>query len=120
MKRSPVRDIAGMVESFYYASRVALRREVESGVIRAENLLLMEQWAQFLYYWASVAFLKKYLATAAGEAFLPKTQPELQVLLDAYLLEKAVYELGYELDNRPEMAEIPLQRILELLGIGKN
>jgi maltose alpha-D-glucosyltransferase / alpha-amylase len=117
MKRSPVRDLAGMVQSFYYASRVALQREVESGLIRAEVLPSMEQWAQFFYYWTSVVFLKQYLATAADASFLPKSQSELQVLFDAYLLEKAVYELGYEMDNRPDWTDIPLQRILQLLGI---
>jgi maltose alpha-D-glucosyltransferase / alpha-amylase len=117
MKRSPVRDLAGMVQSFYYASRVALQREVESGLIRAETLPSMEQWAEFLYYWTSVVFLKQYMATAGHASFLPQTQPEFQVLLDAYLLEKAVYELGYELDTRPDWTDIPLQRILELLGI---
>ncbi|MBW4517494.1 MAG: maltose alpha-D-glucosyltransferase [Timaviella obliquedivisa GSE-PSE-MK23-08B] len=120
MKRSPIRDVASMVQSFYYASRIALQREVESGVIRTENLPLMEQWAQFVYYWTSVVFLKKYLATASGAAFLPKTQPELQVLLDAFLLEKAVYELGYEMEARPDWTDVPLQRILELLGINPD
>jgi maltose alpha-D-glucosyltransferase / alpha-amylase len=117
MKRSPVRDVAGMVQSFYYASRVALQREVESGMIRPESLAHMEQWAQFMYYWVSVAFLKQYLTIAAGASFLPKTQPELQVLLEAFLLEKTVYELGYELDHRPDWLEIPLLRILDLLGM---
>jgi maltose alpha-D-glucosyltransferase/alpha-amylase len=117
MKRSPVRDLAGMVQSLYYASRVALQREVESGLIRDEMLPSMEQWAQFLYYWTGVVFLKQYLSTAADASFLPKTKPELQILLDAYLMEKAVFEVGYELNNRPDWADIPLQRILELLGI---
>jgi maltose alpha-D-glucosyltransferase / alpha-amylase len=116
MKRSPIRDIAGMVESFYYASRVALRREVESGVIRVENRERMEQWTQFLYYWTSVAFLKRYLKTAQNAAFLPHSPSDFQILFDAYLMEKAVYELGHELDNRPEWVDIPLKRILELLS----
>jgi maltose alpha-D-glucosyltransferase/alpha-amylase len=120
MKRSPIRDVASMVQSFYYASRVALQREVESGVIRPENLPSMEQWTQFLYHWTSVVFLKKYLATAAGASFIPKTKPELQVLLDAFLLEKAVYELGYEMETRPDWTDIPLQRILELLELGTD
>jgi maltose alpha-D-glucosyltransferase/alpha-amylase len=116
MKRSPLRDVAGMLQSFYYVSRVALRNEEESGMIRPENLPLMEQWAHFFYSWAAVAFLRQYLATAQGAAFLPK-EPELQILLDAFLLEKVVYELGYELNNRPDYVSIPLQRLLELLSI---
>jgi maltose alpha-D-glucosyltransferase / alpha-amylase len=115
MKRSPLRDLAGMVQSFYYASQVALRNEMESGLIRPENQELMQSWAQFFHAWASVTFLKSYLATAGDASFLPKTYQELQVLLDAYLLEKAVYELGYELTYRPDWVDIPLQRVIELL-----
>jgi len=116
MKRSPLRDIAGMLQSFYYASRIALRNEEESGMIRPENLPLMEQWANFFYSWAAVAFLRQYLTTASGAVFLPK-EHEIQILLDAFLLEKVVYELGYELNNRPSYVDIPLQRIVELLSI---
>jgi len=115
MKRSPLRDVAGMLQSFNYAVTMALRNEVDSGMIRPESLPVMEQWAQFWYGWVSAAFLNTYLVTAAEATFLPKATPELQVLLDAYLLEKAVYELGYELNNRPDWADIPLQRILKLL-----
>jgi maltose alpha-D-glucosyltransferase/alpha-amylase len=115
MKRSPLRDVAGMLQSFNYAVTVALRNEVESGMIRPESLNEMEQWAQFWFACVSTAFLKSYLETAKNAAFLPQSHQELQVLLDAYVLEKAVYELGYELNNRPEWAGIPLERILELL-----
>ncbi len=115
MKRSPLRDVAGMLQSFNYAVAQALRNEVESGIIRPEDLQSMEQWAQFWYGWVSVAFLNSYLMTAAEATFLPKATQELQVLLNAYLLEKAIYELGYELNNRPDWVEIPLQRILQLL-----
>ncbi len=115
MKRSPLRDIASMIQSFYYASQVALRNEIETGMIRPENRALMQQWAHFFHAWGSIAFLKHYLLTAGDAAFLPKTHYELQVLLDAYLLEKAVYELGYEMNNRPDMLDIPLQRVIELL-----
>ena len=112
MKRSPLRDVAGMLQSFNYAANVALRNEVESGMIRDENLPRMEAWSRFWYSWVSAAFLNSYLEVAGKASFLPKTQGELQVLLDAYLLEKVVYELGYELNNRPDWVDIPLQRLL--------
>lgn len=124
MKRSPLRDIAGMLQSFNYAVNQALRYQVEIGMIRPESLAQMEPWAHFWYGWVACAFLNSYLLTAtdgeavargASDSFLPKTTQELQVLLNVYLLEKAVYELGYELNNRPDWVEIPLQRILQLL-----
>jgi maltose alpha-D-glucosyltransferase/alpha-amylase len=114
MKRSALRDVAGMLQSFNYAAKMALRNEIESGMSRAENLPVMEQWAQFWYSWVSAAFLNTYLEVASKGSFLPQTTSELQVLLDAYVLEKVIYELGYELNNRPDWVEIPLRRILQL------
>ncbi|MEG3848164.1 maltose alpha-D-glucosyltransferase [Microcoleus sp. herbarium19] len=115
MKRSPLRDVAGMLQSFNYAVTLALRNEVESGIIRPENLQEMQQWANVWHRWVSLTFMNSYLATVGDANFLPKSIPELQVLLDAYILEKAVSELAYELNYRLDWAEIPLQRILQLL-----
>ncbi|WP_448573075.1 maltose alpha-D-glucosyltransferase [Trichothermofontia sp.] len=115
MKRSPLRDIAGMLQSFSFVVQTALRQEVESGIIRPESLPLMEQWAQFWYSWTSVAFLNRYLSLAGEASFIPKTQQELQVLLDAYLLEKAVHELDNALQHKPQWTEMALHRILQLL-----
>ncbi|MFB8787505.1 MAG: hypothetical protein U7123_01310 [Potamolinea sp.] len=114
MKRSPLRDVAGMLQSFNYAATQGLRNEVESGMIRPENLPMMEAWSQFWYYWVSAAFLKSYLEIASKDSFLPTTQQELQVLLDAYLLEKVIYDLGYKLENRLDAVEIPLKQLLHL------
>jgi maltose alpha-D-glucosyltransferase/alpha-amylase len=114
MKRSPLRDVAGMLQSFHSAAIEALHNEVEAGMIRAENLPLMEQWAQFWYCWVSAAFLNSYLAIASKDSFLPKTQEELQVLLDSYRLERVINQLGDELNNRPDRVQIPLRRILQL------
>ncbi|MBC6454254.1 MAG: maltose alpha-D-glucosyltransferase [Hormoscilla sp. SP5CHS1] len=114
MKRSPLRDVASMLQSFHHAAAHALRREVQTGPLLTENLSQMEQWTQFWFGWVSVAFLKAYLETAKNARFLPKTEQELQVLLDAYIIEKVVYELGYELKNCPDVVEIPLQRLLQL------
>jgi maltose alpha-D-glucosyltransferase / alpha-amylase len=114
MKRSPLRDVAEMLQSFYYAAAIALQNEVESGMIGAENLPVVEQWQEFWHNWVSAAFLNAYLKTANQGSFLPKTERELQVLLDAYLLERAVYELSYSLDHDLDHIEIPLKRILQL------
>jgi maltose alpha-D-glucosyltransferase/alpha-amylase len=113
IKRSPLRDVAGMLRSFHYASYMALFGQVPS--IRPEDFPALEPWAQYWYTWVSVAFLKAYLAVAKDESFLPKDALELQVLLDAYVLAKAVYELGYELNNRPDWLQIPMKGLLRLV-----
>ncbi|NJL01829.1 MAG: maltose alpha-D-glucosyltransferase [Spirulinaceae cyanobacterium SM2_1_0] len=115
MKRSPLRDVAGMLQSFHYATHLSLRQEVESGTIRADRLPTVEQWAHFWYAWVSTTFLQTYLAAAADSELLPADDQALHVLLDAYLLEKAVQELGTHLDSQPAWIEGALQRILQLL-----
>jgi maltose alpha-D-glucosyltransferase/alpha-amylase len=114
-KRSPVVDVAGMVRSFDYAAHAALFQQIERGVITSETMTWIEPWARFWTHWASVVFLKAYLAGARDGQFLPKTNAELKILLDACLLNKALYELGYELNNRPDWVRIPLEGILELM-----
>jgi maltose alpha-D-glucosyltransferase/alpha-amylase len=114
-KRSALIDVAGMLRSFHYAAHTALFREVESGIVHAEDVATMERWANFWYMWVSATFLKSYLATSGQAPFIPQTREEMQIMLDAYLLDKAVYELGYELNNRPTWVRIPLWGILQLL-----
>ncbi|HBE21438.1 MAG TPA: alpha-amylase, partial [Cyanobacteria bacterium UBA11367] len=116
MKRSPLRDVAGMLQSFNYATRVALSKELDSGMIRPDNLPLMKQWAEFWYSWVGAAFLNAYLSSAANSNFLPKTNQELRVLLDAYLLEKAIQDLNRQLTKRSDWVEISLAQILHYLG----
>ena len=111
-KRSPLRDVAGMLRSFDYAAAVSLR----SGAgVRPDDLVTLEPWAYSWRRWISAAFLNAYLARAAGAAFVPSTTADLEVLLDFYLIEKCVYELGYELASRPDWAEIPLMGLVDLL-----
>ena len=118
IKRSPLRDVAGMLRSFHYAAYTVLFNQEAEGVYAShpEALAFLEPWARFWYLWVSAVFLKTYCESASRASFLPRTREELQVLLDAYLLEKAVYELDYELNNRPDWVRIPLQGILQLLG----
>jgi maltose alpha-D-glucosyltransferase/alpha-amylase len=110
IKRSPLRDVAGMVRSFHYASVAALVGLVAG--VRPEDASRIEAWSRWWYACTSAAFLRAYRAAAGPAAFLPADREELRVLLDAYLLEKAVFELGYELNNRPDWVRIPLQGIL--------
>ena len=115
IKRSPLRDVAGMLRSFNYAAYSALFSQRDSGLIRPEDFAFLESSAKFWRLWVSAAFLKAYRGEASKGNIIPKAKRELQALLDIYLLEKAVYELGYELNNRPEWITIPIQGIRDLL-----
>jgi maltose alpha-D-glucosyltransferase/alpha-amylase len=115
LKRSPLRDVAGMLRSFHYASSAALLGRAPGLLVQPEGLDASQRWMNFWYVWTAAAFLKSYLAAAAAGHFLPQMKDELGLLLDAYVLEKAVYELGYELNNRPDWVRIPLDGILQLM-----
>jgi len=101
---SPLRDVAGMLRSFHYAAFHGLPRRDDD-----------EAWARAWQRWVSGAFLRGYLAAARGAPFLPRDGAELAALLELFLLEKAVYELAYELNNRPDWVGIPLQGIADRL-----
>jgi maltose alpha-D-glucosyltransferase / alpha-amylase len=117
IKRSPLRDVAGMLRSFHYAAYGALIALENRGGVRPEDLPLLESWANHWYVWVCAAFVKTYLAIAAEGHFLPASKEEMEVLLDALLLEKAIYELGYELNNRPQWVNIPIQGIRQLMAV---
>jgi maltose alpha-D-glucosyltransferase/alpha-amylase len=112
LKRSPLRDVAGMLRSFHYASVTALI----GGRVRPEDVSAVQGWADSWYRWVTLAFLKSYVATVGDVSLLPKTVEERRVLLDTHLLDKAMYELIYELNNRPDWVRIPLLGILQLTG----
>jgi len=114
IKRSPLRDVAGMIRSFHYATHVALRGQV-STVLRPEDLPVLEEWAQVWYLWVSATFLKSYLELMRDTPILPHDREDIKTLLDTYLLEKAVYEIDYELNNRPDWVSVPLKGILQVM-----
>jgi len=114
LKRSPLRDVAGMLRSFHYASYAALLGQAPG--VRPEDFATLEPWARFWYLAVSDAFLKGYLDVVGLTALLPRTPDELRTLLDAYLLEQALYEVSYELTYRPAWVRIPLTGILDLLA----
>jgi maltose alpha-D-glucosyltransferase / alpha-amylase len=115
IKRPPLRDVAGMIRSFHYAMHTGLARAQEEIGSPAESSLLT-LWADFWYLWVSASFLRNYLQTTRGASFVPRAREDLATLLDVCLLEKAVYELRYEANNRPGWIRIPARGILELLG----
>ena len=114
-KRSPLQDVAGMLRSFHYAAYAPLLQQGATERPRLEEQRALGNWARFWQKWVSVAFLKTYLEISGTATFIPKDRQELALLLDLYLLDKAVYELGYELNNRPSWVGIPLDGISQLL-----
>jgi maltose alpha-D-glucosyltransferase/alpha-amylase len=112
LKTSPIRDVACMIRSFHYAAHSALR---SYGSIRPEDIDRLEVWADAWYVAVSGTYLNSYLFTVEDAAFVPKDRKEFEMLLRCFLLEKAVYEVGYELNSRPDWVSIPIRGIERLL-----
>jgi len=113
IKRSPLRDIAGMIRSFHYAAFTALRGQA-STILRPEDIPVLEKWAEAWYLWVSTTFLKSYLEIMAVTPILPQSREGMRIILDAYMLNKALYEVNYEMNNRPDWIGLPLQGILQM------
>ncbi len=113
-KRSPFYDVAGMLRSFHYAVYSALRQEPREAASADGRL---QPWARLWNRYVSGVFLGSYLRKAGTACFIPQSREEIGALLDFHLLEKAVYEIGYELKNRPGWVSIPLSGILDILGL---
>jgi maltose alpha-D-glucosyltransferase/alpha-amylase len=113
LKRCALRDVAGMMRSFHYAAHTALSMHQQT--VRTEDVPLLEPWAEHWANWISAAYLQSYLQTAHGAIFIPDQPADIETLLEAFLLEKAVYEVGYELNNRPKWISIPLRGIRQIL-----
>jgi maltose alpha-D-glucosyltransferase/alpha-amylase len=112
-KQSPLKDVAGMLRSFSYAAYAALNAFAQRRPDDAKNL---EPWATLWQNAVSTQFLRVYqLTIAEANPNLTPRPEQSQLLLNAYLLEKSLYELLYELDNRPTWVRIPLAGILNLL-----
>src|SRR6266850_588240 len=111
LKRLALRDVAGMLRSFDYASQAALRGDH----IAPDALPRLRTWGRFWVQCVSAVFLKSYLATAGSASFVPQAADDLDLQLTTMLLEKALYELRYELNMRPDWVRIPLRGILEVV-----
>ncbi|MBV9226103.1 MAG: putative maltokinase [Acidobacteriaceae bacterium] len=114
-KALALRDVAGMVRSFQYAAYAALFGQVPGLSANANNWEAVERWSAFWYAWVSAAYLKGYFETAGSPNFIPSSPDGRRLALDAFLLHKALYEVAYELNNRPDWVRIPLRGILGLI-----
>ena len=111
-KQLPLKDVAGMVRSFGYAAYAGLFAFTAA---RPTELERLEKWARVWQLTTSSAFVRAYLETVAGAHFVPVKDTDRDALLQLFVLDKALYELNYELNNRPDWARIPLRGILDLV-----
>ena len=119
LKRSALADIAGMIRSFQYAAATALATARERGLYAGgeDDLANARRWARRFDLWSAASFLRGYLAEIARDAqpIVPRNDDHAALLLDAWLIEKAMSEIRYELNSRPEWVAIPLRGVIELL-----
>jgi trehalose synthase-fused probable maltokinase len=115
LKRSPLQDVAGMLRSFHYAAHAPLQLADGIKDVAESSAQNLEPWAEAWAKWVSARFMKDYLEYAQGASFLPPKPEERMSLLRVHILEKAIYELGYEMNNRPTWVAIPMRGILKAL-----
>ncbi len=108
-KQSPLKDVAGMLRSFSYAAWAGL---LQSTGGEPAAMATLEPWARLWERAASAAFLRAYRATIGDARLLPADPAAFDALLEAYVLDKALYEVTYELNNRPAWVWIPLRGVL--------
>jgi maltose alpha-D-glucosyltransferase/alpha-amylase len=109
LKKNPLKDVAGMMRSFHYA---AFGKILLNENYRQRDLEFLEQWAEHWQHYVSRFYLSAYLERMGKESSL---SAEDEVLMRIYQIEKAVYELGYELNGRPDWVIIPLRGINYLM-----
>lgn len=105
---SALRDVAGMLRSFHYAAEVALH---DNHLDDDEARELAVEWERRNVF----AFLRGYNETEGIQALLPPTESDHVAVLTAFLLDKAVYEVGYEASHRPDWVGIPLSAVRRIL-----
>ncbi len=116
IKRCPLRDVASMLRSLHYVAHSAIFGQVPGVIASKEAAGPLRGWAEFWSRWVNALFLTGYLDTAGRASFLPESVDDLRVLLEAYLLERALNELRHELNQRVDWVRIPIHGILEILG----
>jgi len=115
IKRSALTDVAGIVRSFQYASEAGLRDYAERGLVPSEHYSALAHRGQVWHMWVTIRFLTGYLGESAGKSFVPSDPADTHALLSAHVLDKALYEVRYDLGHRPDWAPIPLRGIVSML-----
>ena len=110
-KQCPLKDVAGMLRSFSYAAHASL---INYTARHSDDIARLERWALLWERSAAAEFLRAYRETAGDGEFLPRNSADFRRLLDIFLLDKALYEVLYEMNSRPAWVRIPLMGILSL------
>ena len=118
IKTSPLKDVAGMLNSFHDAIHAVTRGPQLDALTPTDAADGINDWLKVWYRWSAAAFLKSYLEEAEPGGFLPEDRNDLNILLRAYQLDKAVSELAHEFEHRPDWMTIPMEAILQLLAPG--
>lgn len=113
LKRSPLRDVAGLLRSMHYVAHEGL---VTKYGHTPEEIKKLEPFAALWIHYVSGLFMRSYLDTVKGQSFIPKEKEDLKVMLETYLLEKAIYSLNYELRKRPQWLIVPVRIIKGILS----
>lgn len=113
LKQPALRDVAGMIRSFHYAACGNL-------ILRAAKLGAdvdyLRYWADLWHRYVSGMFLYAYLEAVTGSPVVPADVGDCLTMLRVFLIEKAVFELGYEMNNRPDWLIIPIRGIEQVIG----
>lgn len=112
LKRSPLRDVAAMIRSFYY---VAYEGFLHDSPVPSPETLSLLPYADFWAHYMSGFFVKAYLQTVQGSSLIPGTPADVQMMLDTYLLERGLFDLNDELNQRPDWVHAPLQLIKSVI-----
>jgi maltose alpha-D-glucosyltransferase/alpha-amylase len=115
IKRSPLQDVASMVDSFYHASHGVLFGEAPGVIPKPESLDALEAWAKLWYRTSAAAFATSYLATPGISELLPQKPEHLRALIRIFLVDLSLRKLSLELRRAPERIRIPVHAILELM-----
>ena len=114
-KRCALKDVAGMIRSLHYASNAA-----SVGLLPrpAPSIIAPQTWQKQWHQNCRSAFLDDYFDALPASGITPESPAATQCLLDLFVLEKALYELRYEINHRPDWVAIPLAGLAELFSIG--
>ncbi|HYW97086.1 MAG TPA: putative maltokinase [Bacteroidales bacterium] len=112
LKYCPFRDVAGMLRSFHYAIYMGLQNQE---LLYPGSTEFFEPWVEHWYKRVSYRFLASYLETAERASFVPRKREHIDILIRLFVIEKAIYETDYEMNNRPDWIRIPLNGLAKIV-----